>query len=129
MRYLLDASVIIAFLHQEKSNLSLESVLSTDPQFISAVNLAEIASKLSERGAEIEAITSLTHMLNLTVLPFTEAIAYTTGELRHSTSKLGLSLGDRACLATALNHQLEVLTADKAWLNLSIPNINVHCIR
>lgn len=129
MRYLLDASVIIAFLHYEKTNLSLESLFSSHAHFISAVNLAEVISKLSEKGADINLLTVLAQTLNLSILPFTEEIAYTTGQLRNSTSALGLSLGDRACIATAIHHQLNVLTADKAWLALSIPNICINSVR
>ena len=45
----------------------------------------------------------------------TEALAIASGKLRASTRTLGLSLGDRCCLALALEHGAEVVTADRPW--------------
>lgn len=129
MQYLLDASVIIALLNNEPTNLSLESIIKNDSQFISAVNWAEVVSKLCEKGATSELTQKLAQQLNLTILPYTANIAHTTGVLRDITKQYGLSLGDRSCLATAIHHRLEILTADKAWLSLSIPTLTIHTIR
>jgi PIN domain nuclease of toxin-antitoxin system len=41
---------------------------------------------------------------------------------------LGLSLGDRACLALALELNAPVYTADRAWKNLNL-GIRIHVIR
>jgi ribonuclease VapC len=40
----------------------------------------------------------------------------------------GLSLGDRACLALAVNRNAEVFTADKVWEGLDVP-VTIHMIR
>jgi ribonuclease VapC len=40
-------------------------------------------------------------------------------DLRARTKHLGLSLGDRACLAAARSRDLPVLTADRAWAKLA----------
>lgn len=129
MRYLLDASVIIALINNEPTNLPLTNIINNDSQCISAVNWAEVVSKLCENGADSKQLQQLAQQLNLTILPYTENIAHTAGVLRYTTRQYGLSLGDRSCLATAMHHQLEILTADKAWLALSTPTLTIHAIR
>ena len=49
------------------------------------------------------------------MLPVTAAGDIASGKLRVSTRALGLSLGDRCCLALALEHGAEVVTADRPW--------------
>jgi ribonuclease VapC len=39
------------------------------------------------------------------------------------------SLGDRACLATALRLGLPAVTADKVWANIADPEVKVVTIR
>ena len=46
--------------------------------------------------------------------------ACTTGALRAHTRTLGLSLGDRACLALGLKLGAPILTADRAWVELDL---------
>lgn len=55
--------------------------------------------------------------------------ALAAGQLRPVTRKLGLSLGDRACLATALLTKYRVLTADKTWAKLKIRGMKIQAIR
>jgi ribonuclease VapC len=54
-------------------------------------------------------------LLNLLarVEPFTESQAWMAADLRLATKHAGLSLGDRACLALALEIGAEVYTADR----------------
>ena len=44
------------------------------------------------------------------------------------TKKIGLSLGDRACITLAKLKELPVLTADKIWDTLDL-NIKIELIR
>jgi PIN domain nuclease of toxin-antitoxin system len=67
-------------------------------------------------------------VLGLTVVPFTALLAFRAAELRNPTRKIGLSLGDRACLATALELGLPVVTADRVWSKLKL-GIDIHVIR
>lgn len=43
-----------------------------------------------------------------------------SAELRGPTKYLGLSLGDRACLALGLRLGSPILTGDRAWLELDL---------
>ena len=86
---------------------------------LSAVNLAEIFSKLLEWDlSEFEAST--VYRYGFEVVPFDRELAFQTGALRPITKALGLSLGDRACLALAQRERLPVLTMDKNWPKLNL---------
>ena len=61
------------------------------------------------------------------IIAFTEDHARTTGSLVAQTRPLGLSLGDRACLAMALELKPSVYTADKSWKKLNL-GIAIHVI-
>jgi PIN domain nuclease of toxin-antitoxin system len=50
------------------------------------------------------------------------------GDLVAQTRPLGLSLGDRACLALALSLKAPVYTADKSWKKLKA-GARIHIIR
>ena len=122
----LDASAVIALLNREKGHENIEALL--DDAYVSAVNLAEIVSTLAKRGLDHERIKANLKALGLTVVPFDEALAYRVGTLRNPTSKLGLSLGDRACLATAASLQKPAITTDRVWKKLDI-GVDIRVIR
>jgi PIN domain nuclease of toxin-antitoxin system len=96
---------------------------------MNAVNWAEVLSRLTdETGEEVDSIIRrLTEeglvggLLDL--LPLTVEDAVTIAQLRSTTRPHGLSLADRACLATGLRLGLTVLTADRTWDNLSLQTV------
>jgi PIN domain nuclease of toxin-antitoxin system len=49
--------------------------------------------------------------------------------VRPPTKALGLSLGDRACLALAIERQAVALTADRVWQELDIEGLAVELLR
>jgi PIN domain nuclease of toxin-antitoxin system len=59
---------------------------------------------------------------------FDEAQARVAGDLATQTRHLGLSLGDRACLALGIALKVPVYTAEKAWKKLNV-GLTVHVIR
>jgi PIN domain nuclease of toxin-antitoxin system len=115
----LDASALLALLGSEAGADQVHAAIPTAS--ISAVNLAEVYSKLADRGPDaLLALQSIRFALR-EVVPFTDAMAELTGRLRPLTRSLGLSLGDRACLALAIMRGGDVLTADKSWSKLKLP--------
>jgi ribonuclease VapC len=62
------------------------------------------------------------------VEPFTAEQAKIAGDLVQLTSALGLSLGDRACLALAIVLNAAVYTTDRPWKKLKL-GIPIHVIR
>ena len=66
--------------------------------------------------------------MGLEVLPFTLEEALEAGALDPLTRPLGLSLGDRACLAAGKVRGLAVLTADRTWAGV-VPGVDVVVVR
>jgi PIN domain nuclease of toxin-antitoxin system len=81
---------------------------------IGATNLAEVVSKLRERGLSFDEVKEALGGLHLDVRPLTPGQAMLIGDLRPATRPLGLSLGDRACLALAIELDAEIYTTDAA---------------
>ncbi len=52
------------------------------------------------------------------IIPFSENIAIDAGKFPNKAQEYGLSLGDRACLATGQYYDMEIYTADKVWTKL-----------
>jgi PIN domain nuclease of toxin-antitoxin system len=81
--------------------------------FISAANLAEVLSKLVDRGLDGDEALSDLRQLDLEVVALDRAQAEAAGLLRSATREAGLSLGDRACLALAQQRGAPALTTDR----------------
>ncbi len=136
MTVVLDASAWLAYLLDEAGASAVEDLV-VDGAVMSAVNLAEVCSRLADvrrdvatvleraaaalaRSEQPRFVTSGLPVLPETVevVPFTEADAWTIGGLRLATRDAGLSLGDRACLALARRLDASVVTTNKSWLDL-----------
>jgi ribonuclease VapC len=111
--YVLDSSAVIALLGRERGAEAIDAVL--QESVISTVNLAEVISKLQERGGSDEEIDASLADLDLTVISFDIEQANKAGKMRNTTRARGLSLGDRACLALAASRGATAVTTDKAW--------------
>ena len=122
----LDASAVIALLRSEKGADVVSSAL--PGAAISAVNLSEIATWLSDAGTEAKKIRLTLDGLHLQCDAFDEESAFSAADMRKATRGKGLSLGDRACLALAKRLALPALTADRSWAELDI-GVDVRLIR
>jgi len=125
-KYVLDASALLALLDAEPGADKVAAVLAN--AVIGTVNLAEVHTKLAERGHS--ARQALARILSVmeAVVSFTEVHAAITGSLRASTMHLGLSLGDRACLALGIALDAEVYTAERVWAQVQPPCV-IYLIR
>jgi PIN domain nuclease of toxin-antitoxin system len=72
--------------------------------------------------------TARLRALGLRVEPVSEADAVTAARLWSGTRAAGLSLG-RCCLALGARLELTSVTADAAWADLNLDDINVQVIR
>lgn len=126
-RAVFDASALIALLLNEKgaSNLTDEILIRSVG---STVNLAEVQTKLVSRGYDPEEAWEDSLALVRHIEPFTAEHAKIAGTLVSKTQHLGLSLGDRSCLALAISLQAEVYTTEKAWKHLKV-GVPIHLLR
>jgi PIN domain nuclease of toxin-antitoxin system len=122
----LDASALLALLNAEPG--SEEVAKSIPGAAISAVNLSEVISKFTERGMTEEVVRSTLEDIQIDVHPFDRESAYKTGALRAVTKGLGLSFGDRACIALGCQLQRPVLTTDRVWRELEV-GIEIRVVR
>lgn len=114
-----DASAALAMVFAESGADEAERLAVDGDAWISSVNQAEVVARLAERGMGAAEIDAVCEGLPLQVQPFTETQALASGRLRPATKALGLSLGDRCCLALAQQHRgALVVTADRAWKEL-----------
>ena len=126
-RIILDASALLAVISGEPGAEKLTPDLLARA-VASAVNLAEVQSKLVSRGwTSDQAWEDATSPVR-EVVSFDESQARIAGDLVTLTRNIGLSLGDRACLALGITLNAPVYTAEKAWKILKI-NVKVHLIR
>jgi ribonuclease VapC len=124
--YVLDASALLALLNAEDGAELVGDLL--PDAVVSAVNLAEVVARLTAIGMPQGEIREALALLGLPVVPFDEAQGYQAG-LFYSQGKLvGLSLGDRACLALAQAMEATAVTADQAWGGLDI-GVEIQLIR
>ena len=126
-RIILDASALLAVLNQEPGADRLPPEILRDAA-CSTVNLAEVHGKLVDRGLSPE------DAWESTLSPIREAVSFSpeharlAGDLIRQTRPLGLSLGDRACLALGLALKAPVYTADRSWKKLKV-GVRIHAIR
>ena len=125
-RVVLDASAVLALLNDEVGAKIVQESLSG--AIISSVNFAEVVTRLTLLGMPEKEIREALDILALDITPFDEEQAFLAGILAIKTKQLGLSLGDRACLALALKTGSAALTSDKVWQALDI-GVTVRVIR
>ena len=123
---LLDASALLAYLHQEQGGSQIRQLLPI--AFMSTVNWCEVVQKLCARSIDDKAVAKKLTLLGQRFIPFNLEHADKAGELWQMTAPFGLSLGDRACLATGLVENMPVMTADKIWQKIPLP-LDVQLIR
>ncbi len=121
-----DSSILLAVMLGEPDAARAAECL-LDP-VISAVNLAEVHSKVVQGGMGEEKAWTLATNLIGEAAPFDDEQARITGDLRLRTKEFGLSLGGRACLALGLVLGLPVYTTDRIWQRLKV-GVKIHVIR
>ncbi len=124
----LDSSAVLALMQRERG---AELVAASLPgAMLGVVNLAEVMTKLCERGVPLEVARYAVSSLGVKIAEFTEEQADLIGKLRPLTRSAGLSLGDRACLALAKTSGAKILTTETVWPQIAeIVGVEIQVIR
>ena len=128
-RIVLDASALLAILHEEPgAEMFKQEFELLENATMSTVNVAEAYGKLVGSGIGAEDAWEAVIAPVPEILEFDREQAKIAGSLVPQTRSLGLSLGDRACLALGIALKAPVYTADRAWRDLRL-EVSIHVIR
>jgi PIN domain nuclease of toxin-antitoxin system len=114
----LDASALLAFLFGETGHERIAAQLGSS--CISTVNLSEVIGRFTRDGHDAREVLQQIGQSTIETVPFLAEDAALAAALVPATLPLGLSLGDRACLALAASRRVAAWTADRAWASLDI---------
>lgn len=128
-RFVLDTSVVLAILQVERG----VEKFSEEPELLnqavmSTVNMAEAQGTLLRKGMSSEDAWFAIQSVVSDPVALDEEQAKLAGNLLPQTRALGLSLGDRVCLALAITLRAPVYTTDRQWAKLKL-GIPIHLIR
>ena len=112
----LDASALLAYFFQEPGADRVKSVLHT--ALIGAANFSEALTRVIRQGGDIDAAIAGFDILAIPIVPVTREHAIMAAKLHPLTKHAGLSLGDRLCLALAIEQDAPAMTTDRAWASL-----------
>ena len=131
MLHVLDASALLALMQSEPGSEVVDALLEDHECVASSVNIAEVGSKLVDKGLAPDQLSRVLSQIDVQTIDFDAEQATACAALRATTRELGLSLGDRACLALARGMQATPVTADRAWADLdeSVIGVRVQLIR
>ncbi|MFH1052725.1 MAG: type II toxin-antitoxin system VapC family toxin [bacterium] len=118
-RLIFDSSAIIAFVNNEKGWENVFNIISG--AYINAINLAEVIEKLKELELGVSEILEIFDQLDIKIVKFDRELAVKTANLKIISKKYGLSLADRACIATGIYMNMGIVTADRIWAKLELP--------
>ena len=125
-RVMLDASAVLAFVIGEPGSDRVPVM--TGEAAISSVNYAEVVSIMIAQGMGETSVRQQLAQIVLDVIDFDRNLAEEAGFMIAKTKACGLSLGDRACLATAKREQIPALTSDRSWSKVDV-GVQVQLIR
>ncbi len=130
--FVLDASAFLAYLQNEAGASVVEAAL-IQQAAIGVINWIEVLSKVADLGDDPQALVQDFENQgflgrDLEIVAVAQADVLTIAQLRPATKSIGLSLGDRACLALGLRLGLPILTADRLWTTLNL-GVEIQSIR
>lgn len=140
----LDASALLASAFGEAITVDMQELIPN--AVISAANWSEFVQKCLQKGVETEGMREELEASGLKIAPVTAVQAEIAAGLWQTYKAYGLSLGDRLCIALAIELQTSkqdgrkkpqtvmLYTADRIWITLKLavqticvrPNLVVH---
>lgn len=126
MSVVVDSSAVLALLLGEPGADAVAELI-RDAE-MSIVNLCEVMTKTVEAGGDAAEVNEIMLSYGTRIRAFREAHAIEAARLRPLTMHLGLSLGDRACLAQGTLSDLPILTADRRMAEAQV-ELEIRLIR
>ena len=124
-----DTSALLAYLQGEPGEEATAGWLDRGAA-ASALTVQEFVSKIVRDGGAAEDAAAIAAGLGLAVHPLTEPLAVEAGAMIAVTRPVGLSHGDRACLALARALGVPAVTADRPWAEVAEPlGVQVELVR
>jgi PIN domain nuclease of toxin-antitoxin system len=123
MNIVLDASALLAFLHNEPGADVVEGLL-LDPDTIChahAVNLCEVFYKVYRAGGEADARSAITRLVDAGVHPREEMDTAFWHEVGRLKAARNLPLADCFCIVLAQRQKAEAVTADHPDFDPIVP--------
>jgi len=117
--YVYDSSALLAILLDEPG--ADVAAARIEGAMMSTVNVAEIFSRASDNGIPVEKTERFLRGKGVRFVDFDIELARAVGAMRAGTRKIGLSIGDRACIALAEREDATIVTADRTWATLDLP--------
>lgn len=125
-KIIFDASAFIALLAKEKGFEVIKRHLKN--AIISSVNIAEVYKYcIDKQNLTADECKNIMGISGIKIIDFDEKQALIAADIYPKTKGYGLSLGDRACIALAIEKKHPILTCDKIWekINLDVKFIMV----
>lgn len=125
-KVVLDALALLTLIFEEEGATIVKPLLKN--AIISTVNVAEVLTILRRSDVDIEASINYMKSMLKEIIQFNIDQSEVVANLYPLTKHLGLSLGDRACLALGQMMQIPVYTADRVWSQVKIDGVEVKLI-
>jgi PIN domain nuclease of toxin-antitoxin system len=119
LAFVLDSSAILAIVRGEPG-ADKALALARERSCTSSVNVAEVVTKCVEWQYPEAVAINVIESCGIDVVALEQDHAVLAGQLRRKARKGVLSLGDRACIATAIRMNATAVTADKVWSTLDL---------
>jgi ribonuclease VapC len=119
MMYVMDASALLALMQGERGSDVVDELIQDQECIASSVNIAEVGTRLIDKGLAPAQLARTLKALDVQPIDFDLEQATLCASLRLSTKHVGLSLGDRACLALTQLVKGTAVTADSAWSDVA----------
>ncbi|WP_093068179.1 type II toxin-antitoxin system VapC family toxin [Sphingomonas sp. OV641] len=123
----LDASAVLALVRDEPGADKVAAHIGHAA--ISAVNLQEVVKELLLSGLDDATSRELLDELRLDIRAHDTDAAYAAAALHAQTRQYGRGLGDRSCLALAIQLGVPALTADREWKKVKANGLRVEQVR
>ncbi len=123
----LDASAVLALIRGEPGGDKVAAHVGQAA--ISAVNLHEVIKDLLLSELDEPTVRDVLGELRLDVRAHDTDAAYAAAALHAQTKEYGRGLGDRSCMALALQLGLPAITADREWGKVKVKGLQIDQIR